>query len=202
MVPSGYRLARRVQNQCHIGIYQHEKTRFNIQRLHLINQSHTLYCPIEKVASTFWRRFVYQVSHPYEVQHPFQVSILKGLRQKFVRPKSKSLSQFKDLDFKFMFVREPYHRILSAYIDKVFAPNPYFWNKFGRLAIKLSRKSANKRCFHDVTFAEFVRYVVWSDKHDTRVDPHLNKASEMCSPCRMNYTFIGESTVQYTFYRI
>ena len=54
-----------------------------------------------------------------------------------------------------MFTREPYSKLLSGYIDKLFAPNPYFWNVIGRFIIQKFRKYPSLRsleCGHDVTF--------------------------------------------------
>jgi len=94
--------------------------------------------------------------------------------------------------FKFFFVRNPYHRILSAYIDKVFVPNPLFWHRFGKPSIQMFRKNDSRECFHDPTFAEFVQFVTWSEKNKRMIDPHFLMSTEMCIPCIANYTFIGK----------
>jgi len=89
-------------------------------------------------------------------------------------------------------VRNPYHRILSAYIDKVFVPNPLFWQRFGKPSIQMFRKNDSRKCFHDPTFAEFVQFVTWSEKSKKMIDPHFLMSTEMCIPCTANYTFIGK----------
>ena len=55
-----------------------------------------------------------------------------------------------------MFTREPYGKLLSGYVDKLFAPNPYFWKAIGRLIIRKFRKDPSPEsltCGHDVTFS-------------------------------------------------
>ena len=54
-----------------------------------------------------------------------------------------------------MFTREPYSKLLSGYVDKLWAPNPYFWGTVGSHAIKAFRKPqrSDVRCAHDLTFA-------------------------------------------------
>lgn len=97
-----------------------------------------------------------------------------------------------------MFVRDPYHRLLSAYVDKPFVPNPMFWERFGKPAIshfrsKPGRDSAiTRKCYHDVTFTEFLKFVVDAETTKEQIDGHFQKASEMCVACSMNYSFVGK----------
>ncbi|KAH3702497.1 hypothetical protein DPMN_077520 [Dreissena polymorpha] len=92
-----------------------------------------------------------------------------------------------------MFVRDPYKRIASAFVDKLLAPNPLFWKLFGRSAIERFRGvDKNRKCFHDVTFSEFVQFVVWAEKSKRELDAHFQVATEVCVPCTMKYDFIGK----------
>lgn len=96
--------------------------------------------------------------------------------------------------FNFMFSRNPYDRLLSMYVDKLLAPNPYYWKLIGLPAIKLSRPIIFQKplvCGHDVTFKEFIEYVVHTLKNNVDIDPHIMPIYRNCQPCRMQYDFIG-----------
>ncbi|XP_045208517.2 carbohydrate sulfotransferase 12-like [Mercenaria mercenaria] len=192
---SGFALAAFVRDQCNAlkKPYKYEfAIPFWIQRMHVLPGNKTLYCPVEKVATTFWRRVIYQANHRSVIRHPYQVSIYMALSQNFHYPDKEQSAETLKSDFKFFFVRNPFHRILSAYIDKIFVPNPQFWDQFGRHSIQMFRKNDSRLCYHDATFSEFVQFVVWSVGHLKNIDPHFLPATEMCVPCTMDYSFIGK----------
>jgi len=205
----GFALAARVRDVCsiyssglntaHIQTYAFEKIdNYDEITKHMLPinnpNSSALYCPVEKVGSTFWRRFVYLLTKNESYQHPLQVPINFAIDKTSKTPEGSIPSMYEN-DFKFMFVRDPYHRVLSAYIDKLYVPNPYFWNKYGKPAMELSRPGHLRKrngCYHDLTFEEFVRFVVWSEKNRKQLDAHFQIAAEICSPCTMNFSFIGK----------
>ena len=42
-----------------------------------------------------------------------------------------------------------------------------------------------------MTFAEFVRYVLWERKHKAHVDVHWRPQYDVCRPCHIKYDFLG-----------
>ena len=96
---------------------------------------------------------------------------------------------------KFMFVREPYERLFSAYVDKLFAPNALYWSYIGTFITNNFRKNAtqvSKLCGHDTTFEEFVRYFLHSQTTHEKRDSHFVPIFEHCSPCEIDYDYIGK----------
>lgn len=91
--------------------------------------------------------------------------------------------------FKFLFSRNPFSRIFSAYIDKMFTPNPFYWKKWGTKIIssfKLSPK--DYVCGSRIPFRYFVKYVVMKlHKEDTHVMPIHN----ICPPCQFEWDMVG-----------
>ena len=105
-----------------------------------------------------------------------------------------------DTESSFFVTRNPYTRLFSAYIDKIFVP------KFWTLALSLSyyannivqsenirlkdftaRETANGECFKDdISFELFLKFVVTSN----RMDAHWTPVSMLCDPCKQNYTAI------------
>lgn len=98
--------------------------------------------------------------------------------------------------YKVMFTRDPYNRLFSFYVDKMLAPNPYFWKSVGVEVAYLTRqirREKNKRlCGHDATFPEFIKYVIYTLETRKKIDPHWIEMEKNCQPCEMNYDFIGK----------
>ena len=96
--------------------------------------------------------------------------------------------------FKVLFTRNPYSRLVAGFVDKLVPPNVIFWDYLGTRAVAGFRKSASHvslRHGHDVTFAEYARYVIKCHKKGT-VDGHSMAVFEKCVPCRYHYDFIGK----------
>ncbi|XP_053379980.1 uncharacterized protein LOC128548631 [Mercenaria mercenaria] len=187
----GLQLAKAVRHECSL---QHTQQQIKTM-MHFIPGKEILYCPVEKIATTFWRRILYTFSIkdsryklPFEIpEDTAQVEIKKRF-SKTIAPHLPVSS------FTFLFVRNPFSRILSAFIDKIVAPNPYYWLHFGEAAIQLYRKSVNGSSFkgHSITFAEFVRFVTDVESSPkVYSDPHIKSIDNSCHPCGHNYSFIG-----------
>lgn len=97
---------------------------------------------------------------------------------------------------KFIFVRHPYERLVSAYRDKLAGDNLLYRKAIGRGIIKKYRKKANRLSLqngHDVSFPEFVDFIVhqWNNKRDI-LDVHWRPVVDLCLPCVMRYDFVGK----------
>ncbi|VDI20845.1 carbohydrate 4-sulfotransferase 8 [Mytilus galloprovincialis] len=158
-----------------------------------VEQNHNLvYCQIQKVGSTFLRKLLSKV---------FMSSNIQKSKRGFIR-----LTQHKDIGFaelhsviqksdKFMFVREPFSRVLSGYVDKLFCTNTLYWKITGKYIVSQIRddaSSASLRCGHDVTFPEFVKYIIQSENLSKHKDRHFTPMYEHCRPCQIPYDFIGK----------
>ncbi|RUS69011.1 hypothetical protein EGW08_023227 [Elysia chlorotica] len=93
-----------------------------------------------------------------------------------------------------VFGRDPYRRIFSAWVDKLYSPNPFYWIMWGRWAAP-SRSS--RKCDPNITFSQFVRLVV-RPKGLHYADVHLRPVSRECRMCDVQYTLVGkiESTTE------
>ncbi|KAK7475994.1 hypothetical protein BaRGS_00032761 [Batillaria attramentaria] len=185
-----------MKEHCKRHIFSARKPTYGIGSI-LDKNRKLLYCPVEKVASTFMRRFMYSLVHnPHSktVTYPFHVPIDVALKYKYDTTKTIHFRDYnKALNTKFLFVREPYSRLFSAFVDKLLVPNDVYWKWWAVPAVSKFRKSASaksKRCGNDVTFSEFVKHVI-SRLH--RTDPHVKSVKALCAPCEMNYTVIGHS---------
>lgn len=104
-----------------------------------------------------------------------------------------------------VFVREPYSRLFSAYLDKLFKPRLDQWKQFGEAFVSYLRgpdeDPLRQQCASDVTFAEFVRYIVATDREEKParpLNPHFSPLSRQCGLCNtprgssLSYEFIGK----------
>lgn len=162
------------------------------------------FCPIWKVGTTFLKRlFMIENLNEYNnLTNPYSISFsvnYDGSR--------KEISNM-DSSKKVMFVRNPYQRLLSCYVDKLLAPNPVYWRLIGIPAIKHVRKEFSKKsetCGHDLTFSEFIKYVISAMETPSRGflgksrrnlglsrDPHFEQQTVICKPCHLKYDFVGK----------
>ncbi|XP_059206666.1 carbohydrate sulfotransferase 8-like [Centropristis striata] len=95
---------------------------------------------------------------------------------------------------KFMIVREPLERMVSAYRDKFENPNNYYHNLFGKPIISRYRPNPSAEALktgNGVTFKEFVHYLL--DVHrPVGMDIHWEQMNQLCNPCLIDYNFIGK----------
>ena len=201
---NGYRLARRVQNKCRHNGYGYEADIFDMVHLYKTNNFAIQYCPVWKAGSTFWKRaFMIKNLPEYKnVTNLYNLSFLANYDAE--QGHMDNSGNFK----RFMFVREPFQRLLSTFVDKVLAPNPFYWKIIGVPAINTSRSDPSEKsleCGHDLTFAEFLKHlslVMSPGKHTINVgnkrtvsvfrDIHFEIFNILCRPCNVKYDFIGK----------
>ncbi|KAF4070924.1 hypothetical protein AMELA_G00279110 [Ameiurus melas] len=175
----------------------------------LVNEKHRfLYCYVPKVACSNWKRVLKVLSGALtdihvqvKMDHHADLLFLSDFSPEEIRHR---LSHY----FKFMFVREPMARLLSAYRNK-FGEIKAYQHKYGAEIIRRYRKGYSKNNLKvagdDVTFAEFVRYLL--DEDPERMNEHWMPIYNLCQPCAVQYNFIGsyerlESDAAYVLERI
>ena len=135
------------------------------------------FCGIEKTASTTWK------------------NIFHAMRKRMEKRGIKGVEHTDEIskDVPFFFVREPYSRLLSAYVDKFFTPNSYFF-EYGQHIVKKFRQKPSQlslRCGHDTTFSEFIKYFINAQMTGERKEGHFFPSHEHCGVCRIPYKYIG-----------
>jgi len=172
----------------------------------LVDDQHkVMYCAIPKVGCSNWKRmFVHLIGeHNLTLKETSKLkvhesSVLSALG-------IQRLSEFSKEDiihrlstyYKFLFVRDPLERLLSAYKDKFSTYNKYtryFQHRYGRAIIRKYRKNPSDVSLlhgHDVTFSEFINYVIHLGNKTGEFNPHWRQYSSLCFPCNIGYNFIG-----------
>ncbi|XP_044133213.1 carbohydrate sulfotransferase 11 isoform X1 [Bufo gargarizans] len=160
-----------------------------------------IYCYVPKVACTNWKRVMMVLTGRGKYSDPMEIpanvahvsSNLKTLNQYSIPEINHRLKNF----MKFMFVREPFERLVSAYRNKFTQKyNTSFHKRYGTKIVRRQRKNATQEALHngnDVKFEEFVAYLI--DPHTQREEPfneHWQTMFSLCHPCHIHYDLIGK----------
>ncbi|XP_038664508.1 carbohydrate sulfotransferase 9-like [Scyliorhinus canicula] len=167
-----------------------------VSRLYVEDKHKILYCEVPKAGCSNWKRVLMVLnglaSSPHNISHNF-VHYGKHLR----RLDSYSLQEtyeFLNTFTKVLFVRDPMERLVSAFRDKFEHPNIYYHPVFGKAILKKYRTNASAEALSTgagVSFREFVHYLLDPEK-PIGMDIHWEPISRLCSPCLINYDFIGK----------
>ena len=144
-----------------------------------------MFCTIPKVASTTWKRVLADLRGLKQGIFVHRLGLWRRLNEYQVKEKWLRLKPY----FKFVFVREPLHRLLSAFKDKFIGKNRNFSKNIRKVIVKVFRpKDFDPNGDNNVTFSEFVQY--YSGDVKAR-NPHWRQYEDLCHPCVINYDFIG-----------
>ncbi|KAK2720453.1 hypothetical protein QYM36_004365, partial [Artemia franciscana] len=173
----------------------------NLDHILSVDKQHLLYCYVPKVACTNWKRIIMILSGNANTSDPLSIEANE------VHPRRvwETLADFKTSEsqtrlnnyYKFMFVRHPFERLVSAYVNKFYKSyTDYFQIKYGRTIVKNYRTNPGKEALtrgHDVTFSEFVQYLIAHKSSESGpFNEHWRPMHELCEPCRVKYDIIGK----------
>ncbi|XP_056595194.1 carbohydrate sulfotransferase 8-like isoform X3 [Triplophysa dalaica] len=171
-------------------------TRMQVSRIFVEDTHKLLYCEVPKAGCSNWKRVL---------------MVLKGLApstEKIQHDEVHNGNHLKRLDSfdhisiiqrlktytKVIFPREPFERLVSAFRDKFENPESYYHTVFGKAIISRYRRNATQVALSTgagVTFKEFIQYLL--DVHrPVGMDIHWMPVAQLCSPCLLDYDFIGK----------
>ena len=171
----------------------------------IVDDKHqVLYCTIPKVACSSWKTVLtLMTGRVANVKSPLSLDVHNNTFMSSVglpRMNKYSPAEYDHLlrnYKKFVFVRHPLERLLSAYRDKFVKTdswNRYIQHRFGWKIIKRYRNNPSKESLKSgtgVLFEEFARYVTDSTIPN-RSNPHWDTFHSLCHPCFIHYDFIGK----------
>ena len=92
---------------------------------------------------------------------------------------------------KLLIVRDPYERLLSAYIDKLeHGKNHKYWGRYVRHIIRNDKKKYGASANSELTFSAFVNYVNGLTK--PHINEHWRPYHQLCFPCAIKYDVIAK----------
>ncbi|XP_078358793.1 carbohydrate sulfotransferase 11-like [Oculina patagonica] len=157
------------------------------------NKHRIVYCYVPKVACTTWKKIMAHLvglkSKPLKSVHDQKFNLLSS--------HSKAKARFiLENYYKFLFVREPFERLLSAYKDK-FTRKTNVWKKYEKKikrAVRV-RLGANATSLGDrggeIKFQDFISYLIDVSNKGSRFNEHWRHYDQLCHPCKINFDFIG-----------
>lgn len=117
--------------------------------------------------------------------------------------KKDELTRKRNTYYSFLFVRDPFERLVASYRNKLHDPyNRGFQLRYGPKILKLYRKNLTKSEYDEgkgVTFREFIDWVILKkDKEGfDSLDEHWQLMHRIANPCMLKYDFIGKMETLY-----
>ncbi|MGH0129462.1 UNVERIFIED_CONTAM: hypothetical protein FKN15_075540, partial [Acipenser sinensis] len=168
----------------------------------VVDEEHEMiYCYVPKVACTNWKRVMMVLTGRGRYSDPMDIapneahipSNLKTLNQYTIPEINHRLKSY----LKFLFVREPFERLVSAYRNKFTRKyNTSFHKRFGTKIVRRHRKNATQEALHsgsDVKFEEFVDYLIHpTTQKEEPFNEHWQTVYSLCHPCHIRYDLVGK----------
>ena len=140
---------------------------------YLVNHEYRfVYCPIPKVACSSFKKLILQISEPENFQNI--IKSLSGVQFHIHIDHAYSLFQYKkqrvdkilagNKYFKFAFVRNPWNRLVSAYLNKFLPAEP---RPVARPVIQFiyEKQGLAPNFEKSITFRQFINYLIDTDDH-------------------------------------
>ncbi|XP_068140750.1 carbohydrate sulfotransferase 11 [Drosophila tropicalis] len=155
-----------------------------------------VWCNVFKAASSTWM-YYFNILAGYDVKYlqRTETQPLELARKRFPRPELSELLELLPSALSFLFVRDPFERILSAYRNKLEGNRNSFYKALGtRIVHRFRQRHLGgpwPRC--GPTFEEFVRFLIAESEAGKRFDEHWAPIYSFCTPCSVNFTIIGKT---------
>ncbi|XP_077380694.1 carbohydrate sulfotransferase 12-like [Festucalex cinctus] len=186
----------------------------------IVDDTHQIiYCYVPKVACTNWKRVMVVLSQslvspvsgkpytdpesvPPDLVHNSSLHLTFAKFWRHYGSLSRHLMALKLQHYtKFLFVRDPFVRLISAFRNKFGRPNEDFYRQFGSVILRRygnlsgSLPETAAEAFAagiKPTFQQFISYLLDAETEKESVfNEHWRQVYRLCHPCQVKYDFIG-----------
>ncbi len=182
----------------------------------IVDQEHKLfYCFTPKVACTTWKRVLMIINKKWNTTDtdkvPGNLVHERGQFKSFVNLTLDEQKEALNYYTKFMIVRNPFERLLSAYKDKLqsykrlipffqqiaetITNNTELLQKLVPIDPKTSSELNKKQHRFDVEFYKFIQYLLsppTKNLYNYPLNEHWRPMYQVCHPCLINYTILAK----------
>lgn len=137
------------------------------------------YCKVPKCGSTFWMQVFLALNDDENIKDVFGKR--RSLYHNNALNQISSMDHFSGNDVIFHVTRNPYSRLYSAYVDKIYLPG--FWG----VANEINKRNG-KACSQSASFEDFLKFIM----QENLQDPHWLPISEICGSCKAPYNVISK----------
>jgi len=186
--------AQQTKNINELGLLSEEWSflkRINWLYIYWSQQNSLTWCKVPKAGSSTWTYNFLKLAGVDRKSH-----IHRELRNFFPKQSNNKVMQG---TFRFMVVRHPFERILSAYRDKLEdlsrdleARDGHYYTMYGKQIVAEFRSKKNKNLTNvlEPTWREFITYIL--NTPVTKYDEHWMPIWMLCSPCIIRYDVISK----------
>lgn len=199
------RTVRAIRADSELQGYTHLADQTSLMGHLIVDDRHkALYCYVPKVACTNWKRLMMILSGFTNETDPLLIpadSVHRpGALTKLDEYAPEEIVHRLQTYKKFLFVRDPLERVLSAFrnkFEKNYASSAYFKKRFGVRIQRFTRTGDDapnvSPTGEGTTFAEFVRYLVATgEEKPEALNEHWTPVAQLCQPCLVRYDYIGK----------
>ena len=138
------------------------------------------YCRVPKGGCTFWTQaFILLQNNASTAEAVFSMNRMT-LHMKLAKSVTVAFQSEARCNSRTVLVsRDPYSRLFSAFIDKMFLPEMYP----GAVGIVQRQRKTNSSCANDITFEEFLKDIMESVGNGQELDVHWAPIENICHPC-------------------
>ena len=183
------------------------------KNLFVLEKYKIVYCPIHKAGSTTFTHILLMLIGKADPRRGFKGGVYHAGRDYIPKIKQFTPARREEIlrdYFKVMIVRDPLERLLSAYKDKMLDIShrdvwiqrllkdvygkPIPKSRLPQVIRNSYRKPPPKKGESwSITFLQFLEYILLLKPNIKAFDSHWRPYNVLCTPCDVNYDFIGET---------
>ncbi|XP_077292620.1 carbohydrate sulfotransferase 11-like [Arctopsyche grandis] len=178
----------RIKNYCSLNIKETNMQYGVTRRLMIDSDDEITWCPICKAGSTIWMKVFAVLGSELDpnIKLPNKdIQVSKLAKKAYPYLGAMRVYDLLNTSKKFMIVRHPFERLLSAFRDKLEdVDKTYYHEKYGKYIMKWYRVQPDDRAVP--YFEEFLKYIV----NEKSFDEHWRPYFQECAPCFVDYDII------------